>query len=80
MKFLRVRRWIWEFWLLRGLVEYFEDQLENFKNIEDHFVILRGSEDQNVILQNWGTRLDFSVDRDFHGFGVRSSTEIRFSS
>ena len=51
MQFLRARRLIWEFWLLGGLVEYFEDQLENFKNIEDHFIILRGSEDQNVILQ-----------------------------
>ena len=40
-----------KFWLPGGLVEYFEDQLKNFENIEDHFVILRGSEDQNVILQ-----------------------------
>ena len=54
MQFLRDRRWIWEFWLLRGLVEYFEDQLINFENIEHHFVILRGSEDQNVILQKIG--------------------------
>ena len=49
-----LRELIWEFWLLWGLVKYFEDQLENFKNIEDHFAILRGSGDQNVILQKLG--------------------------
>ena len=50
-----ILRWlIWEFWLLGGLVKYFEDQLKNFKNIEDHFVILRGLGDQNVILQKLG--------------------------
>ena len=28
--------------------------MENFKNIQDHFVILHGSGDQNVILQKLG--------------------------